>query len=62
MAKKAKGKRITIHLECTTCRASGLPGVARYTTQKNRTNDPKRIELNKYCKFERKHTLFKEVK
>jgi len=62
MAKKAKGKRITIHLECTTCRTSGLPGVARYTTEKNRTNNPKRIELNKYCKFEHKTTLFREVK
>ena len=61
-SKKGKGKRVTIHMECTSCRSSGMPGVARYTTQKNRANDPKRLELKKYCKFEHKHTLFKEVK
>ena len=62
MAKKSKDQRITIHLECTSCRTSGMPGVARYTTQKNRTNNPKRLELRKYCKFEHKYTLFREVK
>ncbi|MGN0617561.1 MAG: 50S ribosomal protein L33, partial [Ruminiclostridium sp.] len=25
-------------------------------------NDPDRIEMNKYCKFCRKHTLHKETK
>lgn len=60
MAKK--GPRGTIHLECTTCRQSGTPGVSRYTSSKNKKTHPDRIELTKYCKFERKHTVHKEVK
>ena len=31
-------------------------------TNKNKKNDPDRIELNKYCKFCKKHTLHKETK
>lgn len=62
MAKKAKAGRQTIHLECTTCRKSGLPGVSRYSTKKNKKNTSGRIELNKYCRFERKHTPHKEIK
>ena len=33
-----------------------------YQTNKNKMNDPDRIELNKYCKFCKKHTLHKETK
>ncbi|MEK7279471.1 MAG: 50S ribosomal protein L33 [Nitrospirota bacterium] len=33
-----------------------------YSTVKNKKNDPERLELNKYCKFCRKHTPHKEVK
>jgi large subunit ribosomal protein L33 len=62
MAKKSKGSKVTIHLECTTCRKSGLPGVSRYSTTKNKKNHPDRMEFNKYCRFERKHTAHKEVK
>jgi large subunit ribosomal protein L33 len=29
---------------------------------KNKKNDPDRIEMNKHCKFCRKHTLHKESK
>lgn len=54
--------RIQVILECTTCRESGKPGVSRYVTTKNRRTTTNRIELNKYCKFERKHTPHKEVK
>ncbi|MBR3639892.1 MAG: 50S ribosomal protein L33, partial [Clostridia bacterium] len=28
----------------------------------NKKNDPDRLELNKYCRFCRKHTLHKETK
>ena len=62
MAKKANKGRMVIHLECTSCRTSGLPGVSRYSTRKSKKNTPARIELMKYCRYERKHTNHKEVK
>jgi large subunit ribosomal protein L33 len=54
--------RVNIQLECSSCRTSGLPGVSRYVATKNRRTTPERLELNKYCKFERKHTLHRETK
>ena len=54
--------RIQVIMECTECRKSGLPGVSRYVTVKNRRNTTGRVELKKYCKFERKHTVHREVK
>ena len=33
-----------------------------YNTTKNKQNNPDRLEMNKYCKFCRKHTLHKETK
>ena len=32
-----------------------------YSTNKNKKNDPDRLERNKFCKFCRKHTPHKEV-
>lgn len=58
----AKGPRVIIHLECQTCRNSGVPGVSRYSSTKNKKKTPERLEIKKYCKFERKHTLHKEIK
>jgi len=43
MAKKSKDTRPVITLECTECRERN------YTTEKNRRNDPQRLELRKYC-------------
>jgi large subunit ribosomal protein L33 len=60
MAKKEN--RINIQLECQTCRKSGIPGVSRYVSEKNKKSTTARIELKKYCKYERKHTVHKEVK
>jgi len=57
-----KGARVIIHLECTTCRKSGMPGVSRYTTEKNKRTSSGRLELSKYCRFERKHTVHKETR
>ena len=54
--------RMQIYIECTTCRTSGTPGVSRYTTSKNRRNTPDRIEIKKYCPFERRRTVHREVK
>ena len=33
-----------------------------YDTAKNKSNTPDRLEMNKYCRFCRKHTLHKESK
>ena len=58
----AKEARVVIQLECQTCRKSGLPGVSRYSTTKNKKTHPDKLQLKKYCKFERKHTIHKESK
>jgi len=60
MAKK-KGARLIVTLECTEARALGKPP-SRYTTQKNRRNTPDRLELRKYNRFLRRHTLHREIK
>ena len=62
MAKKSKGNRNLIILECTEHKASGLPGTSRYVTQKNRKNSPGRLELKKYNPIMRKMTLHREIK
>lgn len=62
MAKKKNVARQTITLECTEQRESGVPGMSRYTTQKNKKNTPKRIELKKYNPYLRKVTVHREVK
>lgn len=61
MAKKKKEARQVITLECTEARALGLPP-SRYSTMKNKKNTPKRLELRKYNKFLKRHTLHKELK
>ncbi|MBU1019618.1 MAG: 50S ribosomal protein L33 [Firmicutes bacterium] len=48
--------RVNITLACTECKNRN------YTTTKNKKNNPDRIEMNKYCKFDKKHTLHKETK
>ncbi|MBF0314531.1 MAG: 50S ribosomal protein L33 [Oligoflexia bacterium] len=58
----AKGNRVIIHLQCTSCPTSNMPGVNRYSTTKNKKTTPDRLEMKKYCKFERKHTVHKESK
>ena len=62
MGKKKNLARMVIHLECTESRNLDVPGVSRYTTKKNKKNTPKRLELMKYNKFLRRHTLHREVK
>jgi large subunit ribosomal protein L33 len=62
MAKKSKGNRIQIILECTEHKATGLPGTSRYVTQKNRRNTPSRMELRKFNPIMKKYTLHKEIK
>ena len=62
MAKKSKGNRIQIILECTEHKNSGMPGTSRYVTQKNRKNTPDRLELKKYNPFLQRVTLHRETK
>ncbi|HMX41023.1 MAG TPA: 50S ribosomal protein L33 [Saprospiraceae bacterium] len=62
MAKKSKGNRLQVILECTEHKTSGLPGTSRYVTQKNRKNTPGRIELKKYNPIMRKYTVHREIK
>ena len=45
MAKKAKGNRVQVILECTEMKDSGMPGTSRYITTKNRKNTTERLEL-----------------
>ncbi len=62
MAKKSKGNRIQVILECTEHKNSGLPGTSRYVTEKNRKNTPDRLELKKYNPILRRHTIHREIK
>ena len=62
MAKKAKGNRVQVILECTEHEASGMPGMSRYITTKNRKNTPGRLELKKYNPILKKMTIHKEIK
>ena len=62
MAKKGKGGRQQIILECTEHKESGLPGTSRYISTKNKKNTPDRLELKKYNPVLRKHTVHKEIK
>ena len=52
----AKSKREKIKLESTAGRGHF------YTTSKNRTNAPHKVEFKKYDPKARKHVLYKETK
>ena len=62
MAKKSKGNRIQVILECTEHKTTGLPGTSRYVTQKNRKNTPDRLELKKFNPILKRMTLHREIK
>jgi large subunit ribosomal protein L33 len=51
-----RGVRPVVTLACDECKERN------YTTEKNRRNDPARIELKKYCSRCRTHTLHRETK
>ena len=48
--------RVKITLACQECKQRN------YNTMKNKKNDPDRLEMNKYCRFCKKHTTHKETK
>ena len=52
----ARDKRIKVTLACESCKRRN------YITKKNKINDRERIEMKKYCRFERVHTLHKETR
>lgn len=62
MAKKSKGNRVQVILECTEHKDSGLPGTSRYITTKNRKNTTERLERKKYNPIMKKTTVHREIK
>ena len=62
MAKKTKGQRIQVILECTEQKNSGVPGMSRYITTKSKKNTPERLEIKKFNPYLKKVTLHKEIK
>ncbi|HRG27863.1 MAG: 50S ribosomal protein L33 [Chitinophagales bacterium] len=62
MAKKSKGNRIQVILECTEQKNTDVPGTSRYITTKSRRNTPDRIEMKKYNPNLKKVTVHKEIK
>ena len=49
-------KRVKVTLECEVCKRRN------YITTKNKQNDRERIEMRKYCRFDREHTVHKETR
>ena len=62
MAKKSKGNRIQVILECTEQKETNVPGTSRYVSTKNRKVTTERIELKKYNANLKRHTVHKEIK
>jgi len=48
--------REIITLACTEC------SQRNYTSRKNKKKSKGRLELKKYCRFEKKHTVHRETK
>lgn len=53
----AKGeKRVKVTLACEQCKRRN------YITMKNKQNDRERLELKKYCRWDRTHTVHRETR
>ena len=52
----AKTKSVSFQFECTECKSKN------YITSKNPAENKEKLELSKFCKKCRKHTLHKEAK
>jgi large subunit ribosomal protein L33 len=48
--------RVIVTLACTNCKQRN------YTSNKNKRNNPDRMELKKYCKFCNEQTLHRETR
>ncbi|MBQ6287239.1 MAG: 50S ribosomal protein L33 [Bacteroidales bacterium] len=62
MAKKTKENRVQVILECTEQKATGVPGISRYITTKNKKNTPERLERKKYNPYLHRVTVHREIK
>jgi large subunit ribosomal protein L33 len=62
MAKKNKENRTQVILECTEQRESGVPGISRYITTKNKKNTADRLERRKYNPYLKRVTVHREIK
>ena len=49
-------KRVQVTLECQECKRRN------YITTKNKANQRDRIEMKKYCRWDRTHTVHKETR
>jgi large subunit ribosomal protein L33 len=49
-------RRVKVTLACDVCKRRN------YITSKNKQNDRDRIEMRKYCRWDRQHTLHKETR
>ena len=49
-------------LECTEQKESGVPGMSRYITTKNKKNTPERLERKKFNPYLGKVTVHREIK
>jgi large subunit ribosomal protein L33 len=49
-------------LECTEHKETGVAGMSRYITTKNKKNTTERLELKKFNPVLKKYTLHKEIK
>jgi large subunit ribosomal protein L33 len=52
----ASDKRVQVTLECQECKRRN------YITTKNKANQRERIEMKKYCRWDRTHTVHKETR
>lgn len=52
----ASDKRPKVTLACEVCKRRN------YITTKNKSTQRERIEMRKYCRFDRAHTLHKETR
>ena len=53
---KSSDKRVAVTLACEVCKRR------KYITLKNKVHDRERIELKKYCRWDRQHTVHKETR
>ena len=50
------GSRVKITLRCSECKQRN------YSTRKNKKNTTGRLEMKKYCPWDKKHTLHRETR
>jgi len=54
MAKKSKGTRFILGLQCTVCKS------VNYISERNKLNTPEKLNLKKFCRKCRKIQVHKE--